>query len=564
MYCVYCQNAGSWKAILDKIWLNNYQKGVVKDIDPSIYRSLPEMLLEACQKYQDSTAYLSMGTRLSFAELELRSRHLATYLQQLNLAKGTRVSLILPNVLQYPISLLAVLRAGMVVVNTNPMYTASEITHQLQNSEAEVAIIFAQCIPALQQALPQLPALKHIIVAEIGDEFPWYKRFLFNLVFRLKHSRYAHTISRSVPFREAIKQGSRRVFQKIENQPEDIAFLQYTGGTTGVAKGAVLTHRNIVANVLQASAWIAPVPMNKDDLIVTALPLYHIFSLTANCLVFLHLGVPNLLIADPRRTKSLLKEIHKNPPTAITGVNTLFTSILNHSQFSAADFSHLKIALSGGMALNQTVAERWKAAIHHPIIEAYGLTEASPAVCINPLDHARQGSIGLPLPSTEISIRNEQGEECAIGTIGELCVRGPQIMQNYWHNPQETALVFYTDKFLRTGDSARIDEQGFIYLTDRIKDLIIVSGFNVYPHEVEEVIAQMDKVLEVGVIGVPSKSGNERIKACIVPRDPSLTVEEVLTHCKQQLTSYKIPKVVEFYAELPKTNVGKILKRMLR
>ncbi|MGV3740443.1 MAG: AMP-binding protein [Gammaproteobacteria bacterium] len=549
---------------MDRIWLNSYQKGVVKDIDPSIYNSLPEMLLEACQKYQDSTAYLSMGTRLSFAELELRSRHLAAYLQKLNLAKGTRVSLILPNVLQYPISLLAVLRSGMVVVNTNPMYTSSEMTHQLQNAEAEVAIIFAQCIPALQQALPELPALKHIIVAEIGDEFPWYKRCLFNLAFNLKHSRYAHTIDRSVSFREAIKQGSRRVFQKIENQPEDIAFLQYTGGTTGVAKGAVLTHRNIVANVLQASAWIAPVPLNKDDLIVTALPLYHIFSLTANCLVFLHLGVPNLLIADPRRTKSLLKEIHKNLPTAITGVNTLFTSILNNSQFSAADFSHLKIALSGGMALNQAVAERWKAAIHHPIIEAYGLTEASPAVCINPLDHARQGSIGLPLPSTEISIRNEQGEECAIGTVGELCIRGPQIMQNYWHNPKETALVFYEDKFLRTGDSARIDEQGFIYLTDRIKDLIIVSGFNVYPHEVEEVIAQMDKVLEVGVIGVPSKSGNERIKACIVARDPSLTVEEVLTHCKQHLTSYKIPKVVEFYVELPKTNVGKILKRMLR
>lgn len=522
------------------------------------------MLLQACQKNPALTAYISMGTHLSFADLELRSRHLATYLQQLNLEKGTRVSLILPNVLQYPICLLAILRAGFVAVNTNPLYTASELMHQLQNAQAEVAIVFSQCIPTLQQALPQLPALKHIIVAEIGDEFPWYKRILVNLLFKIKHSRYAHSIAKAVPYRKAIRQGSGKELQKISLKPEDIAFLQYTGGTTGISKGAVLTHRNIIANILQAAAWIAPIPMNKKDLIVTALPLYHIFSLTANCLLFLHLGVPNLLVADPRRTKSLLKQIHKTPPSAITGVNTLFTSILNHSLFNPADFAHLKIALSGGMALNQTVAEQWKASIHQPIIEAYGLTEASPAVCINPLDRPHQGSIGLPLPSTEISIRNEQGQECAMGESGELCIRGPQVMQGYWQSPQETALVFYPDKFLRTGDSARIDEQGFIYLTDRIKDLIIISGFNVYPHEVEEVIAQMDKVLEVAVIGVSTKSGNERIKACIVARDPSLTVEEVLAHCKHHLTTYKIPKIVEFYAELPKTNVGKILKRMLR
>ena len=549
---------------MNKIWLDNYQKGVVKDIDPTLYDSLSEMLLDACKKYADLPAFQSVGTTITFNHLELHSRYLAAYLQQLNLERGARVALILPNILQYPISLLAVLRAGMVVVNTNPMYTANELTHQLQDAQASVAIIFSQCIPTFQQVLPQLPALKHVIVADIGDEFPWLKRCFFNLIFKLKHSRYAHTIAHSVAFREAIRQGSHYHLQDASTQADDIALLQYTGGTTGVAKGAVLTHRNMVANVLQAAAWVAPVTMTHQDVIITALPLYHIFSFTANCLLFLHLGVRNLLIADPRRTKSLLKQIHQNPPTAITGVNTLFSSLLNHAQFNPADFYHLKIALSGGMALNQNVAERWKASIHQPIVEAYGLTEACPAVCINPLDRPHQGSIGLPLPSTEISIRDEQGRELPIDEVGELCIRGPQVMQGYWNNPKETALVFYADKFLRTGDSARIDTQGFVYLADRLKDLIIVSGFNVYPHEVEEVIAQMDKVLEVGVIGLPSKSGNERIKACIVARDPSLTVEEVLTHCRENLTSYKIPKVVEFYAELPKTNVGKILKRMLR
>lgn len=549
---------------MDKIWVKNYQKGVAKDINPSLYPSLPDLLLEACQKYQDFTAYLSMGTHLSFRQLDQRSRDLSAYLQQLNLAKGSRVAIILPNILQYPISLLAVLRSGLVVVNTNPMYTASELTHQLQNAEAEAAIVFSQCIPTLQQALPQLPLLKHIIVADIGDEHPWLKRLFFNLIFKLTHSKYAHSLPQAIPFRDAIKHGSKHPVQRVNTQPDDIALLQYTGGTTGIAKGAVLTHRNMVANVLQAAAWVEPVPLTHDDLILTALPLYHIFSFTANCLLFLHLGVRNLLIADPRRTKSLLKQIHKNPPTAMTGVNTLFSSILNHAHFNPADFGHLKITLSGGMALNQTIAERWKASIHQPIIEAYGLTEACPAVCINPLDRPHQGSIGLPLPSTDISIRDATGQELPIGEVGELCIHGPQVMQEYWKNPKETALVFHTDTFLRTGDSARIDEQGFIYLTDRLKDLIIVSGFNVYPHEVEEVIAQMKQVLEVAVLGIPSKSGNERIKACIVARDPSLTVEGVLMHCREHLTSYKIPKVVEFYPELPKSNVGKILKRMLR
>ena len=549
---------------MDKIWLQNYQKGIPQEIAPISYHSLNELLQAACDKHQDNTAYISMGTHFSFRKLEQQSRQLAIYLQQLNLAKGTRVAIVLPNILQYPVSLLGVLRAGFVVVNTNPMYTTSELVHQLQNAQAEVAIVFTQCIPTLQQGLPQLSHLKHVIIAEIGDMFSWPKRFLYNMLFRLKHSKYAHTLEESVSFRQALKMGKRGQLQIVDCQPEDPAFLQYTGGTTGISKGAVLSHRNMIANVMQTAAWISSVSIDNDDLIVTALPLYHIFSLTANCLLFLHLGARNLLIADPRRTKAFLKEIHANPPTAITGVNTLYSSILNHPNFNAADFAKLKIALSGGMALNQNIAEQWKAAMPHPIIEAYGLTEASPAVCINPLDHARQGSIGLPLPSTEISIRDEKGQECVIGEVGELCIRGPQIMQAYWQNPAETTLVFYPDGFLRTGDSVRMDEKGFIYLTDRIKDLIIISGFNVYPHEIEEVIAQMDQVLEVAVIGVASKAGNERIKACVVARDPSLSSENILAHCRLHLTSYKIPKIVEFYSELPKTNVGKILKRMLR
>ena len=550
--------------ILDKIWLKNYQKGVTKEIDPHLYASLNDLFDESLQKHSPRTAFISMGAHLSFHDLEQHSRHLATYLQSLNLAKGTRVAIMLPNILQYPISLLAVLRAGMIVVNTNPLYTAHELEHQLRDAEAEVAIIYAQCIPTFLQALPQLPKLKHMIVTKIGDLLPWPKRVVFNMLSQLNHSKYAHTLPQSIPFQQALEQGSQGQLQPVICKHDDIAFLQYTGGTTGVTKGAILTHQNIIANILQTSAWIAPASLDQDDLIVTALPLYHIFSLTANCLLFIHLGIRNLLIPDPRRTKSLLKQIHINRPTAMTGVNTLFSSILNHPKFNPTDFVQLKITLSGGMALNQHVAEDWKDAIHRPIIEAYGLTEASPAVCINPLDRPVQGSIGLPLPNTDISIRDAQGKECAIEETGELCIRGPQIMHAYWENPQETALVFYDDGFLRTGDSATVDKKGFVYLVDRIKDMIIVSGFNVYPHEVEDVIAQMDKVLEVGVIGVPSKSGNEQIKACVVASNPNLTKEEIIAHCRLHLTAYKIPKIVEFYPELPKTNVGKILRRMLR
>ncbi len=547
------------------MWLKNYQEGVSTEIDSTTYPSLNALFDEAFQNYGSRPSFSNMGTHLSFQELEERSRWLATYLQQQHLAKGTRVAIMLPNLLQYPISLLGVLRAGMVVVNTNPLYTPDELVHQLQDSGAEVVIVFAQCVPTFAQALVRLPSIKHVIISNTGDAFPWWKRTLTNIATNLKYRRYASlTLPQSISFLDTLQHGKNGQFQPMDCTQDDLAFLQYTGGTTGLSKGAMLTHRNMVANVLQTAAWISPDHMGKADLILTALPLYHIFSLTANCLLFFHLGVHNLLITDPRRTKALLKQFHTYRPTAFTGVNTLFSSLLNHPKFNPEDFKQIKIALSGGMALNQNLAERWKSLIQRPIVEAYGLTEASPAVCINPLDRPQQGSIGLPVPSTEISLRDEHGNECEIGQTGELCVRGPQIMQGYWQNSHETTAVFYPDNFLRTGDSARIDAQGFVYLIDRIKDLIIVSGFNVYPHEVEEVIAQMDKVIEVGVIGVPSKSGNERIKACIVARDSTLTSEEVIAYCRQHLTAYKIPKIVEFYSELPKTNVGKVLRRMLR
>ncbi len=549
---------------MDKLWLKHYQQGVLSEIDCHRYASLNELFADSFKRFGPLISYSNMGTDLSFQELEQLSRQFAVYLQQLQLPKGARIAVMMPNLLQYPIAILGILRAGMVVVNTNPLYTADEITHQLNDAKADAIVIWSQRLSILAQCLDQIPSLQHIIQTDIGDGFPWLKRHLVNLVTAFKQRTPKTVLPKTVSFLHALGQGRQKPLSPVACEHDDIAFLQYTGGTTGLSKAAMLTHGNIIANILQTAAWIAPKQMGPGDVILTALPLYHIFSLTANCLLFFHLGARNVLITDPRNIKSLLKQVQALPPTAITGVNTLFSALLNHSKFQAANFAQLKIALSGGMALHETVASRWQQLVHQPIIEAYGLTEASPAVSINPLDHPHRGSIGLPLASTDISIRNEQGEECTLGDIGELCVRGPQVMKGYWHNPQETAAVFYPDGFLRTGDSARLDQDGFIYLVDRIKDLIIVSGFNVYPSEVEQVIAQMDKVLEVGVIGVPSKSGNERIKACIVARDSSLTSKDVITYCRQHLTAYKIPKIVEFYAELPKTNVGKVLRRMLR
>lgn len=551
---------------MEKLWLAQYQQGVAHEININTYSSLVALFDTCCQKYNNKIAYVNMNTTLSFAKLDQLSKQFASYLQAQGLQKGARIAIMLPNLLQYPIAIFAILRAGYVVVNTNPLYTTDEVIHQMQDSGAEAIIVLANFAQTVQKALPHLPHLKHVIITEIGDIFPAAKRFIVNNVVKyIKKLVPTYEIPHAVKFNTAIAQGQYQSFIPTDLNQKDIAFIQYTGGTTGVAKGAILTHGNLLANMLQASAWISPMALDSNDIIVTALPLYHIFSLTANCLVFFLLGAKNILITNPRDLSDFIKQIKHAGFTAITGVNTLFNALLNHPQFNSIDFSKLKLALSGGMALQKSVSLRWRAATHAPILEAYGLTETSPAVTINPLSlQEYNGSIGLPLPSTEISIRDENGEEVPLGEKGELCVRGPQVMQAYWRRADETALVFWADGFLRTGDRVTADDKGFIYLVDRIKDMILVSGFNVYPNEVEQIIGQMPEVLEVGVVGIDVDGSGERVKACIVKRDPNLSAEQVIAYTRKYLTAYKVPKIVQFYDELPKTNVGKILRRALK
>lgn len=551
---------------MDKLWLDQYQQGVPHEINPDPYPSLISLFDESFDKFKDKTAFVNMGTTISYAEVDKQSRLFAAYLQQLGLKKGARISIMMPNLLQYPIVLIGILRAGFIVVNTNPLYTLDELVHQTKDAGSEVIIVLANFAHIVKEAQSYLPALKHVIVTEIGDAFPVVKRFIVNAVVKyIKRMVPDYTSMSVTTYHDALLEGAGCMLSPVTLNHDDVAFIQYTGGTTGVLKGAMLTHRNMIANVLQASAWISPVITGSHDIIVTALPLYHIFSLTSNCLTFFKVGAKNILITNPRDTNDFIKQIKNAEFTAITGVNTLFNSLLNHRKFNSINFSKLKLALSGGMALQKTVAIRWRDATKAPILEAYGLTEASPGVTINPLSLKEyNGSVGLPLPSTNISIRDEHGKELPFGEPGELCISGPQVMPGYWQRPDETALVFYPDGFLRSGDSAKVDALGFVYLIDRIKDLILVSGFNVYPNEVEQVISQMPGVLEVGVIGLHKKEGGEEVKACIVKRLSSLTEEDVIAHCRLHLTAYKIPKIIEFYTELPKSNVGKVLRRALR
>lgn len=551
---------------MDKLWLKSYQQGVPHEINTNEFSSLVELLSDSCLKHADNIAYVNLGCEISYAALDKLSRQFAQYLQILGLKKGARVAIMMPNILQYPVVLFAILRSGLTVVNVNPLYTSDELTHQINDSGAEVIIVMANFATTVEKSLPNMPLLNHIIVTEMGDLFPKIKGFIVNAVVKyVKKMVPNYHIPQALTFNQAMKKASHVSVPNIKLTHDDIAFIQYTGGTTGVSKGAMLTHGNMLANVLQASAWISPMSVGGTDIIVTALPLYHIFSLTANCLTFLKAGAKNILITNPRDIKGFINEIKHSGFTAITGVNTLFNILLNHPNFSKIDFSKLKLALSGGMALQKSVSIRWREATQSPILEAYGLTETSPAIAINPMYLKEyNGSIGLPLPSTEISIRDETGREVAVGEKGELCVRGPQVMPGYWQHPAETALVFWPDGFLKTGDVVQIDENGFIYLLDRIKDMILVSGFNVYPNEIEQVIGQMSGVLEVGVIGVSEDNATEKVKACIVKRDAALTAEQVIAYTRQHLTAYKVPKVVEFYTELPKTNVGKILRRALK
>ncbi len=551
---------------MDKRWFEQYQEHVPHEIDSSRYLSLVSLFNESCHQYAHRVAYSNFGTEITYKQLDKLSRDFAAYLQQLGLKQGTRIAIMMPNVLQYPIALFAILRAGYVVVNTNPLYTCDEVIHQMNDSGAEVIIVLANFASTVERSLPFMPAIKHVIVTQVGDLFPAFKKFIVNFV--LKHVKKmvpSYHIPHAVSFNYALQEGSESVLHHVDLNHDSIAFLQYTGGTTGVAKGAILTHGNLIANVMQAYVWIAPLGVSEEDIIVTALPLYHIFSLTANCLTFLKVGAKNVLITNPRDINRFIDEIKNIGFTALTGVNTLYNLLLNSPRFKEIDFSKLKLSLSGGMALQKSVSLRWHEMTHTRVLEAYGLTETSPAATINPMYlEGYNGSIGLPLPSTDVSIRDDDGKEVPIGTSGELCIKGPQVMAGYWNRPDETKLVFTEDGFLKTGDIAKMDEEGYIYLVDRKKDMIVVSGFNVYPNEVEQVIGMHPGVLEVGIVGITDAESGERVKACIVKKDPNLTSEEIITHCREHLAAYKVPKIVEFFNELPKTNVGKILRRALK
>ncbi|MQM31305.1 MAG: long-chain-fatty-acid--CoA ligase FadD [Candidatus Accumulibacter phosphatis] len=551
---------------MEKIWLESYQQGVPAEIELNEYQSLGELFEKSVAQYRDRVAYINMGVELKYGELDKLSRDFAAYLQSvLKLPQGARVALMMPNVLQYPICIFGALRAGYVVVNVNPLYTPRELEHQLKDSGAEAIVILDNFAVTLEQVVARTP-VKHVVVARLGDMLGFPKAAIVNFVVKyVKKMVPAWNLPQAVKFRAALAEGAAAELQSVSVVQGDLAFLQYTGGTTGVSKGAMLTHRNILANLAQAHAWIKPALGKEQHLVVTALPLYHIFALTANCFTFFKVGASNLLITNPRDIPAFVAELAKYPFTVLTGVNTLFNAMLNSDAFLALDFSKLKVTLGGGMAVQKAVAEKWKVVTGKPLIEAYGLTETSPAATINPLDiPAYNGSIGLPISSTEVVIRNDAGADVPPGERGELCVRGPQVMKGYYNRPEETAKVIMADGFLLTGDIAVMDEKGFVRIVDRKKDMILVSGFNVYPNEVEDVVALHPGVLEVAAVGVPHEKSGEAVKIFVVRKDPALTPELLIAHCREHLTGYKVPGQIEFRSELPKTNVGKILRRELR
>ena len=550
---------------MEKVWLQSYPEGVPAEIDPSEFMSIGEVFERSCREFADREAYVCMGKAISYAELERLSAVFAAYLQSvLGLVPGSRVAIMMPNVLQYPVAMFAALRAGYTVVNCNPLYTPRELEHQLNDSGAEVIVVLENFASTLQRVIDRTQ-VRHVVVTALGDLLSVPKGWLVNFVVRrVKKIVPAFDLPGAVRFNDALNLGRGHALNSVNVVHEDIAFLQYTGGTTGVAKGAMLTHRNVVSNMMQADAWIRPFA-HGPQIVITALPLYHIFALTANCLVFLKLGATNVLITNPRDIPGFVRELAKYRFTIITGVNTLFNALLNHPDFAKLDFSGLQVSLGGGMAVQHSVADRWRSTTGRTLIEAYGLTETSPAVCINrPDQNDFNGSIGLPVPSTEISIRNDEGMELPLGEAGELCVRGPQVMKGYYRRPDETFRVMTEDGYLRTGDIATIDAKGFVRIVDRKKDMILVSGFNVYPNEVEDVVASCPGVLECCAVGVSDEHSGEIVKVFIVSKDPSLTADMVIAHCRTLLTPYKIPRQIEFRRELPKTNVGKILRRALK
>lgn len=556
---------------MDAIWLKTYPFGVPAQINPDEYESLADFLTQACQAYADRDAYINFGITLKYAQLHERAQLFAHYLRQhLKLASGDRVAIMLPNVMQYPIIVLGTLMAGLAIVNVNPLYTARELKYQLKDSGAKVVVVLNHFAHIVQGVLPETD-VQTVVTTGVGDLLPFWKRYpmhWFLKYIRRKIPDYA--MQQAVSWDEVFKTAKRYEQRHYPVTADDIAFLQYTGGTTGVSKGAILTHRNMIANMLQITAWIKsflpdPGESQERELVLTALPLYHIFSLTANLLTFMGRGAVNVLITNPRDIDHLISQMSQYKPFVITGVNTLFNALVNHARFLEIDFKKLHFTIGGGMAVQRAVAEAWHKVTGKPIIEAYGLTETAPAVTINPLNLDRyNGSIGLPIPSTMVALLDNAGLPVAPGTSGELCVKGPQVMRGYWQKPEETAEAFTSEGWFKTGDIATMDERGFLRIVDRKKDMILISGFNVYPNEIEGVLALHPGVLEVAAVGVPDMKSGEAVKIFVVKRDQMLTEETLRAYCRQNFTPYKQPKYIEFRSDLPKSNVGKILRRVLK
>ena len=551
---------------MDKIWLKSYPAGIPAEIDLEEFKSLGDVFEQSVKAFGPRAAYINMDKAVTYTDLDRHSRNFAAYCQSvLKLPKGVRIAVMMPNLLQYPVCVFGALRAGHTVVNCNPLYTPRELEHQLKDSGAEVIVILENFAHVLQEVVNRT-SVKHIVVTSLGDMLGFVKGMLVNFVVRnIKKMVPAWSLRGVLGFDELLARGANEVLLPVAVSHDDIAFLQYTGGTTGVSKGAMLTHGNIIANLQQSHAWLRPFLKEGEEIIITALPLYHIFALTANCLTYLKIGATNILITNPRDIPGFIKELAKYKFTSFTGVNTLFNVLLNDPEFAKLDFSQLHVTLGGGMAVQKAVADKWKQVTGKPLIEAYGLTETSPAATINPLNLVDyNGSIGIPISSTEVVIRSDAGVDLPIGEAGEICVRGPQVMKGYWNNPGETAKVIAADGFLLTGDIGVMDEKGFVRIVDRKKDMILVSGFNVYPNEIEAVVSMHPGVLEIAAVGVPDEKSGEAVKIFVVKKDSALVAENLISFCKENLTGYKVPHLVEFRSELPKTNVGKILRRALR
>lgn len=551
----------------DRLWLQKYPHGVPPEIDADAYTSIIDVIETTCRKFAPNPCFSNLGKTLTFQQIEIQSRAFAAYLQSLpGIKPGDRIAIQLPNLLQFPVALFGALRAGLIVVNTNPLYTSREMEHQFKDSGAKILLICANFAKQLEPVLANTQ-LETVIVTQIGDALPAPKRWLVNAVIKyVKRMVPSYRLPKAVSYLSVLKKGKALSFKRIQRAGTDLAFIQYTGGTTGVSKGAMLTHRNIVANMEQISAWLRPTLKEGEDVCLTPLPLYHVFSLSANAMALFKYGTHNVLVTNPRDIKALIGEMRRYKLTLMTGVNTLFNALMNHPDFTKVDFSSMKCAVGGAMALQKAVTERWNKLTGSVLIEGYGLTETSPVVCVNSLakEDVRVGSVGLPIPSTEVKLVDDKGRQVANGETGEIWVRGPQVMQGYWNKPEESKNVLPGDGWLRTGDVGQFSSDGYLKIVDRQKDMIIVSGFKVYPNEVEDVLAAHPKVLEVGVVGVPDEHSGEVVKAFVVKKDPSLTEAELRDFAKKSLTAYKVPKQIQFKDVLPKTNVGKILRRELR